>query len=207
MKTDKNFIIIICLLMLVAGLTVFLSLFGNSKPAQEAQMSSFPLTIGEWQGKDVPLDKSAYEILATHNLIMREYHAPNQPIVYLYIIYSSGNKKSIHPPEICYTGGGNTMIEKSVIPLTGSITANKFITDEKNSQQLVVYWFRTNGLNTYSFIKQQFQTALNRTFGKKTSGAMVRISTVIEKGKGEGGVSLIKSFCRQIEPLLDRYVP
>ena len=127
--------------------------------------------------------------------------------VALYIIYSGDNRKSLHPPEICYTGGGATILEKSIVPLTAGLRANKFIIADKNFKQLVVYWFRADNLNTPSYVMQQLRTALNRTFGKQASGAMIRISTVVKPGEDAQALQTIKGFARLIEPLLSKYVP
>ena len=71
----------------------------------------------------------------------------------------------------------------------------------------MVYWFRTNNLNTPSYISQQIRTALQRTFGKQASGAMIRMSVVVRNGEGAQALETIKEFSRIIEPLLQKYVP
>ena len=146
-------------------------------------MANLPLEIGDWKGKDIPLKEADYAILATKNLIMREHDADGKSPVILYIIYSGDNRKFSHPPEICYTGAGGMILEKEVIPLTSTLKANKFVVEDQQYKQLVVYWFRANDLNTPSYISQQIRTALQRTLGKRASGAMIRISTVIAPGK------------------------
>jgi EpsI family protein len=181
---------------------------GKSELVSKVKMSDFPMTIGEWEGKDIPLPERDYEILGTKNLIMRDYKNARGDSINLYIIYSEQNRKTLHPPEICYSGGGaSTITEKSVIPLTDSIKANRFAIDFKDSQQLVVYWFRSGNLNTYSYLQQQSRFVLDRTLGKKTSGAMIRVSATVKGKSQDTALALVKSFCREIEPLLDKYVP
>lgn len=202
--------IIVVLILVVAALAVFSSFNSfRHEGDSETKMENFPKSIGEWEGKDIPIPERDYEILETRNLIMREYtNTRSGESVYLYIIYSADNRKAAHPPEICYTGGGaNTITEKSVIALTDTIKANKFSIDSKDNRQLVVYWFKSTNLNTYSYIKQQLKVVTDRMLRKKTSSAMIRVSALVKNNDSAAALGLIQSFCRQIAPLFSQYVP
>ncbi len=201
---NKSFIVVAMILVVVAVIA--------NKPykfdlSESVKVTDFPKTIGGWEGADMALSERDYEILETKNLFVRDYKNKNGDSVYLYIIYAGDNRRALHPPEVCYTGGGATITEKSVIPITASITANKFTIEEKNSRQLVVYWFKSTNLNTYNFLKQQLKIVTDRMLGRKTSGALIRVSTEIKDGREAGALELIRSFCGQIEPLLAKYVP
>ncbi len=203
---NRNFIIVMIVLLAAGIISVFSYL--PSKPGSlEPQMANFPLVIGQWQGVDIPISERDYQILETRNLIIREYKNRGGESVYLYIIYSSDSRRAIHPPEICYTGGGATILEKSIVPVTESITANSFVIEDRDSRQLVVYWFKSPGLSTYSYLKQQIKVVFDRIFSKKTSGAMVRVSTVVKGDSQNDALGLIRAFCFEIEPLLTKYAP
>ncbi len=207
--SNKNFVAVIVILAVVGVIGMSAYLPARRASEKEAQMQDFPGKIGEWEVADLPLSKQDYEILETKNLIMREYkNAASQDMVYLYIVYSAGDRKVVHPPEICYSGGGATIIEKSVIPLTDTIKANEFTMEDKDSRQLVVYWFKAGDLNTYSYFGQQLKVVLSRMLKNRSSGALIRVSTPIKEGnQKDAALNLLKSFCRQVEPLLPRYVP
>ena len=204
---NRIFWIVSIILMFFAGLSLSTFLPHIYDVSKEPQMAKIPLMIGDWRGKDIPIPEQDYAILATNNLIMREYEAPGTSSIILYVIYSGNNRKSLHPPEICYTGAGGTILRESVIPLTADIKANRFTIDERGFKEMVVYWFRTNNLNTSSYITQQFRTALQRTFGRKASGAMIRISTVINSGNDQQALKNIQEFVRRIETILPEYIP
>lgn len=201
---NRNFIIAVVIL-------VFAAIIANAPvkfdPAKETRMENFPKAIGNWQGTDIKLEKRDYEILETTNLIMREYKNAKADVVYLYIIYSGDNRRALHPPEVCYSGSGATMLNKSVIPITNSLKANKFTVENKDSRQLVVYWFKSNELNTYSYLKQQIKSVVGRMLGKQASGAMIRVSTEIKNNNQAEALKVIKGFCEEIWPLLTKYVP
>ncbi len=201
---NKIFIIVAIILIFTAIVTNAPTKYGTGT---EPQVSAFPKEIGEWKGEDITLSERDYEILETKNLIMRDYKNPKGDSVYLYIIYSADNRRALHPPEICYSGGGATILEKSVIPITNSLKANQFIIENKDSRQLVVYWFNSTNLSTYSYLKQQIKIVADRMLRKKTYGAMIRVSAVIKDNNVEVALGLIKAFVEKMEPGLKKMLP
>ena len=203
---NLSFIIAAVILVIIAVVCNMPKVFDASK---EAKVSNFPMIIGQWQGKDIPIPERDYEILETRNLIIREYkNQISGESIMLYIIYSAAdNRRALHPPEICYTGAGAAIEGKSVIPVIGLIKANKFTIKTENSRQLVIYWFKSAGLNTYSYLKQQMKMVTDAMLKGRATGAMIRISTNIGDGDEGAALEVIRSFCAQVEPLLAQYVP
>lgn len=201
---NKNFIVVAMILVVVAVIA--------NKPykfdlSESVKVTDFPKTIGEWEGADIALSERDYEILETRNLFVRDYKNKNGDSVYLYIIRAGDNRRALHPPEVCYTGGGATISEKSIMPITDTLTVNKFIIENKDSKQEVIYWFKSTHLNTYNFLRQQLKIVTDRMLGRKTSGALIRISTEIKGNNQQAALELLKAFCSQIEPLLNKYIP
>lgn len=204
---NKKFFIIIGILVLAAAVGLSSYLPTRFESESEVKMADFPKDIGDWKGIDIELSNRDFEILETTNLVMRKYQDSKGNSVYLYIVYSGNNRNVIHPPEICYTGSGGAIIEKSVIAVTASIQANKFIIEDKNSRQLVMYWFKSGNFSTYNYLKQQFKIVTDRMLRKETSGALIRISTNIKGPDTTASLELIRQFAAEIQPLLSKYVP
>mgnify|MGYP001558733083 FL=1 len=205
---NKNFIIVLIILIAVGAVSFSFYTPTAKEEKNEAQMSAFPITIGDWSGEDIKLGERDYEILETRNLIMRQYKNSTGNMVYLYIVYSAGNRKVAHPPEICYTGGGASIIEKNIVPITPDINADRFIIENNGeSGQMVAYWFKSGNLNTPNYFKQQIKIVFDRLFRRPTSGALIRISTDVKENKKEPAFNLLQKFAAEIEPLLERYVP
>ena len=170
-------------------------------------VTDFPKVVGEWKAQDIPLDQRVYELLETKNLIMRNYVNKQGESVNCYIIYSQDNRKVAHPPEICLQGEGATVVDKTAIQITDSIKATKLILEKSLSRELVIYWYKAGNLNTNDYIKQQLKIAINRMLRKSSSGALIRLATEIKGESQDKALSLLQTFAKQIEPLIQKYAP
>lgn len=204
---NKNFFIVVMILGMV-------SIFGFNSylPARfdsvlKIKVADFPKTIGVWISTDIPLSERDYQILETRNLFVRDYKNHKGDSVYFYLVYSEDNRKVSHPPEVCYMGSGVSIVDKSPVQMTNSIKATKMVVEKADSRQLVVYWYKAGNLYTDKYLKQQIKIVTDRMFGRRTSGALIRLSTYIKNNDPEATLNLIKSFCAQVVPLLERYIP
>ena len=143
-KLSGGFLIIIALFF-AAGAMSWRLYFKAYVQADTADISSFPMEVGDWVAEDMPLTEREYAILETRNVFVRKYtNQKTDDILYLFVVYSQSNRKVSHPPEICYTGAGNILIDKELIkiPLTqdgtdpsGSVLmANKVLSEERPAQ-------------------------------------------------------------------------
>ena len=204
---NKTYIVVIGLLALccLVGLSEYLPTRFDA--ASQVKMAAFPLKVADWHGADVPLSKEDYAILETNNLIMRQYKDSKGRSLMLYIIYSDDNRKVTHPPEVCYMGSGATITNKSPFVLSPKITANKMVAELKEGRELVVYWFRAGNYNTNNYFEQQLRIVARRTWGQRTSAAMIRISADMKENDEQATTQMILDFSQRIESLLSKYVP
>ena len=100
-----------------AALSLYLY-YQQIKPEDAFNVENFPKEISQWKSEDIKLEEKVYEILETRNLFMREYKKPNEPGIVAYIIYADKNRKASHPPEVCLTGGGVTILNKKYETIT-----------------------------------------------------------------------------------------
>jgi len=205
--SNKTFIVVVFILIAVAGVSMSSYLPARVDIAAKIKVSDFPMTIGQWQATDIPLSERDYQILETRNLIMRDYKNPQGDSVVLYIIYSEDNRKVSHPPEVCYMGSGASIVNKSAAQITDSIKAVKLVTETPKNAQMVVYWYKAGSLYTDQYLKQQLKVVVDRMLRKRTSGALIRISSEIKNNDQDSTLRLLKTFAGQIEPLLEKYIP
>ncbi|MBU2541254.1 MAG: EpsI family protein [Candidatus Omnitrophica bacterium] len=204
---NRNFIIIVLILILVVYLSLASYLPTRTDATSNIKVSDFPKEFGEWTSTDIPISENDYAILETRNLFVREYKNKQGQSVYLYLIYSEDNRKVSHPPEICLLGSGMTIVEKDSIQLTSPIKAMKLIVEKEKIPQMYIYWFKAGNVYTDNYIKQQMKIVIDRMLGKRTAGAMIRISTDLKTNDKEEAFKLLKSFSNEISPLLAKYIP
>ena len=203
--------------VLILGITTGLTIMLSETPTmvQRRDIQAFPRAIGEWSGEDISLEEKVYEILETRNVLCREYsNNPQSSIninkipVYLTIVYSGNNRKVSHPPEVCYSGSGTEIMDKSEITintLSEDIKATKFIAKSNRKKELVLYWYLAGNEFTTDYIKQQLKIVFKQTRNKKAGGALIKISAPIveseEKTMGE-----LKRFTYQAAPLIKDFL-
>ena len=107
------------------------------------QLHDIPLTLGPWQGQDVPQDNIEVQILLEpEEYVYRRYQRADGKVLWLSII-GSHQSKSFHPPQICYDAAGwQTSITSTDIPLDrGSFYALQVRADQDPWTHLVLYFF------------------------------------------------------------------
>lgn len=208
---DRSFIVIVVLLLLAAAVTWQLY-FKEYHQADTVSIHIFPNEIAGWTAKEIPISDGDYAILETRNAFVRRYTNPAGQFVDLFIIYSQNNRKVSHPPEICYTGSGATILSSvtQMIPLqvpAMTIRANKLTVEQRNNQQFMYYWFKVGDTFTSNYWQQQMLIALKTVTGKPASSALIRLSSDINPDYPQKNAALIEDFTRAITPLLFKYLP
>lgn len=71
-------------------------------------LSAFPLQVGNWLGRDVPIPDNIQRVAGNDDFLNRLYiNSSSNQWINLYIAYSARPKTMLgHRPEICYVGGG-----------------------------------------------------------------------------------------------------
>jgi len=167
-------------------------------------LGSFPKKINGWQAKDIKLDKRTYEILGTKDVLLKEYRNKNQDRVILAIVYSGTRRESFHPPEICYLGGGNRLLQKKKEEIKlgkESLKVNKLVLEGKYGIIKVWYWFLAGDKFTDDYYLQQWQLAWNALYGKRMGGALIRVSIQADSSEKE---ERAKSFIKEVIPYLKK---
>ena len=91
----------------------------NTTPISPAALERLPLQIGDWMGREVPLDEAIVRATDTDAHINRSY-SRNNASQYISLYIASGVKARDlmpHRPEVCYKGAGWTLIDKRSMEL------------------------------------------------------------------------------------------
>jgi len=83
---------------------------GNSIPLPRGSLARLPMRIGDWAGRDIPIDPAIVEATDTNDLLNRRYvRAKASQQVGLYIAYGIRARDLMpHRPEVCYPDTGWT---------------------------------------------------------------------------------------------------
>jgi EpsI family protein len=105
-------------LMLSSGvgyrlLAQYLSRPTTEKPLPPGTLSRLPLQIGEWHGKDVPLDQAIVKRTRTDDHVSRQYlRDGGRDTVWLFVAYGvRARDLEPHHPEVCYPSAGWTLVD------------------------------------------------------------------------------------------------
>src|SRR3989338_431403 len=148
---DKKYILILGLFVVSTAISWHLY-FKQYLQKDTYDIAVFPKIINSWVSKDLPIDEADYDILETHNVFVRRYTNPEGKEAYLFIVYSQNNRKVSHPPEVCYTGGGVTILDRKEdvvsVPSVGAVELHNLTLSKGDAKQIALYWFKVG--NTFT---------------------------------------------------------
>lgn len=205
---------LITLAVLFIAVTVFsLFFYYSGKPIHGVlHAKKIPLEVGDWSGIDIPMDEQSMRLLETRDILFRAYTRKGMAPVYLCIVFAQNNRRSIHPPEVCYIASGWEVGEKNFFPSTEfsiepEFDATKLLITKNYDKQLIYYWFKAGNLLTSSAFKHQLNLALGQILFRNMSGALIRISTEIKNEDRAAAKERLDEFTQTVIPLIQKYLP
>lgn len=178
------------------------------------EFASFPMNVGEWQGKRGRIEEIYLDVLKLDDYLMADYVNSGNKRVNFYVAYYSSQKKgeSAHSPRSCIPGGGWQITELTQKVIDGvtingfPLSVNRVVIKNGERKQVVYYWFQQRGrvITSEYFVKWYiFWDALTRN---RTDGALVRLTTLASGDLSEAD-KLLSEFSRDIVDPLKNYVP
>ena len=206
--------ICVVVILIVSTLLAWKLYFRYYDQQDTVDIHSFPSQIEEWKSEELPISEEEYAILETRNVFARRYSNNEGREIFLTITYSQTNRKVSHPPELCYTGGGISVIQnklgildlrtpQGIVP----IHAHQLLLQRGNTQQVAFYWYKVGGVFTASYWDQQLIIAQKTLLGKMPSSALIRIATTISKNDQSDAIVVIHDFAENVLPYLQQYLP
>jgi EpsI family protein len=206
--------------ILAAGLIAFTAILLQARGRTEIiparlPLSSFPEQLGDWKGKDIPLDKDTLDVLGPGDFLVRDYYAPDQPEpTNLYIAYfpSQRTGDTIHSPKNCLPGAGWAPVENDritlVLPGHDPFPANRYVIAKGDARQLVLYWYWAHDRGVASEYWAKYYLVRDSIVMNRSDGALVRLVTDMFPGETpDAAQQRLLPFTTAIVPLLDDYIP
>ncbi len=211
MNKDNLVLAAASLLMLLAGAAAWAFTLRAPLHVDVTPLDTVPMSLGRWQGEPVPVGGTVEDILdATHN-VQRAYHHPVGGLVWLYLGYYSTERGGTpeHTPRACYNAHGWEIVEAREIvrePTSGN-RANEYVVELEGQRRLVLFWFQSfRSQSLLSTAGLRFDHVLGQLSQGRGDGALVRLSTPIEKGDITAARSRLLGFAALLEePLADAW--
>lgn len=214
-QLPKQYLVAGALLLAAAISSSFLAARAEIHP-QRADFSSFPMKLGDWQGKSSSMEKIYLDALKLDDYILADYVKDGKSLTNLYAAYyvSQRTGESAHSPRSCIPGGGWRIMSISPQLLDGvtygdqPFRVNRLVIQKGEYKQLVYYWFQQRGRiinNEYMVKWYLFWDALTRN---RTDGALVRLIAMIPPGGDVAAADKqLAEFSRQVVGRLKEYIP
>jgi EpsI family protein len=182
---------------------------GEHPPQGERISRRIPSVLGDWSLKrDLPVGEDEKRILGTDDILHRLYARDSgKEEVLLTLVFSSGHRHSMHPPEVCYQSSGYTLVSRGTTQLEPSCEATMLRIAEGGDNQLVNYWFYSEGKETSSYIRHQIHLVIDQILFRSEPSVLIRLSTEIENADMDGAQSRLLNFGREAIPILREKLP
>ena len=191
----------------------------NERPEvkpERASFSTFPMSIGSWQGRTSTLGKDVLGVLKLDDYILADFRQGTGAPVSFYAAYYSSQRQGAapHSPLVCLPGGGWQVAESTQRNFTiasqpgGDFTYNRAIIRNGESTQLVYYWDQERGKGIASEYWAKWHLFSDALLMNRSDGALVRLVTPLESGESEEVADKrLTEFAAAVMPLLSHYVP
>jgi len=166
---------------------------------------ALPDTLGQWQKvRDTTFKDSVIQILGTNDAINRQYADANGRMVTLVMVSAVNNRSAFHPPEYCLTGGGSSIIDKTVQPVSISagavslLSVNEMRLTQGRGEFLVWNWYGSANRMTANFYLQQWYLLGEQLMKGRAEGIVVNLYCDI----AQGNIRQAREACRDFATAL-----
>lgn len=210
MKTNLRFWVAFGLLISAA---VLLHAVSHGEPPLDGNpLADFPVTLGDWQSHDIPIDTEIIKAVGVDDYLSRIYNAPGQAPILLYVGYYKTQRTgvTIHSPKNCLPGSGWEPVSSSRMQVhapDGTLaTVNFYIIEKGLDRQLVLYWYQSHGRIIASEYWGKIYMVLDALRLNRTDAALVRVTSPIFPDEAQSQARLAR-FAEQVLPASARISP
>lgn len=208
----------VCVAILSSGLAAEAGLERlnrTERPPLLKPLSSLPMDLGDWLGRDEVVDPEILVRADPTEYISRIYESRKHPglVLRLWINYSSGGWNLLHTPEICLPSGGWTKIESQSREMAIPAGAGKstMVTHLGYSQGELVehvgFWYYIFGEGKLENYVRQLPITNRSGHGQSTRGSSMTVE-VFYTGDHDPDGDALREFAgdllKALEPILPK---
>ncbi len=201
--------------ILLGGTLLLLSMRSSGEAVSIRQpLDRFPATLGTLEQREtVALEPKIVSNLKLNDYLVRRYVDHAGRSVWIYVGYWETQRKNaqIHSPRNCLPGSGWEPLEASRVIVAlpapyGPITVNRYLIQKEQAQQVVLYWYQSQGHAIAGEIAARMSMVRTAVSRNRTDGALVRISSPVYGSVAETTAALA-AYTGVIYPALREFLP
>jgi len=201
------------MVLALAGATVGLHALSHGTPALlSSPLNSFPLELGSWHGREVPIDRDILKVAAVDDYLNRVYQSPAGGAVGVYVGYykSQQTGDAIHSPKNCLPGSGWQPVTAGRLRISlpnGTLApVNLYVIEKGLDRQVVLYWYQSHGRIIASEYWAKFYMVRDAIRMNRTDAALVRIVTPFKQDR-QAAQERATTFAQQMLTPLQSLIP
>jgi len=189
--------------------------YRTTRPLLAAPLQSFPYTLGDWVGRDEPMDLEILRQTQSDDYLNRVYEDRRHPgrVFKLWMNYSVTGLNMRHSPEICLPSRGWTKIESltKVIQLRPESTDDSGMKmtslgyGQADQTQGIGFWYYIFGEGQLEQFARRLPISNRSSHGRTTRGSGLTVE-IFFPGEFNSDSESVKQFSlavvEAIEPLL-----
>ncbi len=184
------------------------------RPLLRAPLSTLPLELGDWVGRDEPVDPQIVEEAQTTDYLNRVYENRKYPgrRLWLWVNYSKMGTNMRHSPAICLPSGGWTILENEtkVIPVPAgegrTLPVTRLGYSRGESTQIVGFWYYIFGEGKLEQYVRRLPITSRSSHGRTTRGSGLTVEVFCPGEIDPDGASL-RDFAGCLLPAIDPILP
>jgi EpsI family protein len=190
MENNRPFAISAGILTAAIVLVLLIGMRGTPEVV-EKRLNQLPYQIGQWRGRDIPMEQRIVDELDTDIYINRTYSSKvsDPGVIRLYIGYYGTEKggRTGHNPYACLPSQGWAIVEKKKILIKVSldgqkekvVSLNRLLVRSNETNNFIYHWYQSDGDTVLSSgIEQNIDRFWKRIIFNRNDGAFIQVTSV-----------------------------
>lgn len=179
---DRRYLIVLAVLGVLSLVPLTPPSSSSIDVRLDPRFEQVPFAIGDWIGKDIPVDELTYQILETTNVLSRLYENKKGERVHLLLVSSAKDRRVAHPPEVCYISSHYDVVnsKETLLQVSGNqVPVKLFVAQDQKDpahKEQVLYLYQVGKRFTTNYYAQQLQFALDRMARRESRVLLIRLS-------------------------------
>jgi EpsI family protein len=185
----------------------------TERPPLKRTLATLPMRLGDWAGRDEPVDPAVLEKSQADDWLNRVYEQAGRPgrRVVLWINYSKHGLNLRHSPEVCLPGQGWTKVESQCRTLSVRCgEATQRVTRLGYAQgelvQGIGFWYYIFGEGRWEHYVRNLPITSRSSHGRTTRGSGLTVE-VFCPGELDADGQLLFDFAAALLPELEPLLP